>query len=169
VDGKTAIKISELLDRQAALYNEVKASIQAGTRAMSGMDAAAAEKSLQAEERAIEKIKKLEDEKNRLFDQLYTEAGFKKGEKVALKTVLGKCGPEAAAKLEKSLAALINVMRETEALNSGSAHMLKNLLEFDGFSKILKNKMTETGGTTYDSKSKAAVKRGGSGSFDIKI
>lgn len=144
----TAGRFVEIIDEQAALYKTLKETVKKESEAIAQKDAAAIDGIVKAEEDAMEKIKALEGEKSALFAKMAEEAGLAPGS-ARIGDILKRMGGDDASAIGKAVSGLLAEVREVDLINAGNARLLKNFIEFAGFSEILRQKIKEPEQTVY--------------------
>ena len=149
MDVKLIRDFTETIKKQARLYGEIKGIVESKESAIKAGDAKRIETATLKEENLISAISAAELEMKAIFKKLAEAAGYGKNVKASIGDVLSKSDRGITAEVEKALAALSKAVSSAAGPNARNAYLLKNRLEFAGFSEAAREKIEQTESTTY--------------------
>jgi len=151
MDKKNKDKFIAIVRQQAGLYKELKEVIVEEQKVLDAKNIEKLDDIVRKEEAFIEKIGKLENEKNTVFIEMIKKAGLEKTDGIKRTDVLLKEGKEDAEEVEKAVTELINALKEIEDINAKNTRVLKNYVNYLEFTKKIKEKIEKPVQTIYTS------------------
>jgi len=145
----TKEKFINIIKEQKTLYSSLKELITTEYKALSDKDIKSIDEIIKKQEELTFAIKKLEDEKNVIFNLMIEETGLKKDSTTKLKNILEKIDKSDAKEIENAVVDLISVVKELEAINSKNTNLIKNYIEYVDFVRNIKEKIENPKQTTY--------------------
>lgn len=146
---QTIEKFINILKEQKILYGSLKEIISTEYKALSDKDIKSIDEIIKKQDGLISSIKKLEDEKSKIFNLLTEEAGLKKNPSIKLNDVLIKMDKKDAKEIENVVLELISVVKETQSVNAQNTGLIKNYIEYVDFVRNIKEKAEKPVQTTY--------------------
>jgi len=131
------------INAQKELYARLNPLIVEEQKALKDRDAAKIEGLVEKQEKLTELINAAEAAKMDMFEKLSVHSGFEKRSGAVLNDILKKLPAGDAKEIETAVSELIETVKETDALNSGNTHLIKNYMDYVGFVKNAKNKTPE--------------------------
>jgi hypothetical protein len=149
MDGKLVKDFIEAVKKQTRLYAGIKSLIEDKASAIKAGDAKKTEMAAEKEENSISAISRAGEDIKNIFKKLSEAAGYAENKKADIGDVLLKLDRESAAEVEKVLAGLSRAVSGVAGLNARNAYLLKNRLQFAGFSAAAKHKLEQPENTLY--------------------
>jgi hypothetical protein len=149
MDGKLVKDFTEAVKKQTRLYAGIKSLIENKAAAIKGGDAKKIEMAAEKEENSISAISRAGEDIKNIFKKLSEAAGCMENKKAVIGDVLLKLNKESAAEVEKALAGLSRAVSGVAGLNARNAYLLKNRLQFAGFSAAAKRKLEQPESAVY--------------------
>lgn len=143
-------KFLSVLSKQIDDYKELKKVIKSEEEQLNKKNAQALEQILNKEEAILKEIKEAEIEKQKIFQEIKKEFGFKPEADIKLKDVLLKMNKKDAEDIETKVLELIKIIKEIDEINSKSSHIIKNYLNYLEFFKKISGKAEKPVNVTYD-------------------
>jgi hypothetical protein len=149
MDGKLVKDFTEAIKKQTRLYTGIKSLIEKKASDIKDGDAKKMEMAIEKEENMINAISRAEEDIKNIFKKLSEAAGYGENTKTVIEDVLLKLDKEGATEVEKALAGLSKAVSEAAGPNARNAYLLKNRLEFAGFSEAARHKIEQPENTVY--------------------
>lgn len=143
-------KFLNVLSKQINDYKDLKKIIKSEEEQLNKKNAQALEQILNKEEEILKQIKEAEIEKQKIFQEIKKEFGFKPEIDIKLKDVLLKMNKKDAEDIEAKVLELIKIIKEIDDINSKNSHIIKNYLNYLEFFKKISGKSEKPVNVTYE-------------------
>lgn len=129
--NKDKLKVLALkFEAQAAMYAELTETAKVQAEQLEAKDIRLFEKATAKQEELINAIAVLEKEKQVLFGELSTAAGYNEGDSVTLESLAPQMDPDSAAVMKSAVMKLVASVKDAETANAKNMRAVKNYIDY---------------------------------------
>ncbi|MBP7793258.1 MAG: flagellar export chaperone FlgN [Candidatus Goldbacteria bacterium] len=140
---QTKEKFLKIIDEQKKLYGSLKELIGTESKVLTDKDIKKIDGIIKQQDVIVFSIKKLEDEKNAIFNLMIEETGLPQSPLIKLKDVLERIDKNDAMEIEKAVVELISIVKEIASINAQNTNLIKNYVNYVDFVMKMKEKIEQ--------------------------